>query len=59
MPITPSDPFFWRHYESEIILLCVRSYLDLPLSYRQLLYADDAGHRSHAECMQTCLALAC
>jgi transposase-like protein len=31
MPIAPSDPFFWRHYEGEIILLCVRWYLRLTL----------------------------
>jgi transposase-like protein len=36
MPITRSDPFFWRHYEGEIILLCVRRYLSFPLSYRQM-----------------------
>lgn len=34
---TPSDnPFKWRHYHQEIILLCVRWYLRYPLSYRQL-----------------------
>ena len=34
---TPSDnPFKWRHYHHEIILLCVRWYLRYPLSYRQL-----------------------
>jgi len=31
-----SNPFKWRHYESEIILLCVRWYLSYPLSYRQV-----------------------
>ena len=31
-----SDPFKWRHYESEIILLCVRWYLRYALSYRYL-----------------------
>jgi len=29
-------PFKWRHFQSEIILLCVRWYLRYPLSYRQL-----------------------
>src|SRR5262247_3941636 len=29
-------PFKWRHYESEIILLCVRWYLRYALSYRDL-----------------------
>lgn len=30
------SPFKWRHYQSEIILLCVRWYLSYPLSYRQV-----------------------
>jgi len=29
-------PFKWRHYEAEIILLCVRWYLRYALSYRDL-----------------------
>jgi len=29
-------PFKWRHYQSDIILLCVRWYLSYPLSYRQV-----------------------
>ncbi len=29
-------PFKWCHFQSEIILLCVRWYLRYPLSYRQL-----------------------
>ena len=28
--------FKWRHFEAEIILLCVRWYLRYPLSYRDL-----------------------
>ena len=32
-----SSPFKWRHYQSEIILLCVRWYLSYPLSYRQVM----------------------
>ena len=31
-----STPFKWRHFEAEIILLCVRWYLCYPLSYRDL-----------------------
>ena len=31
-----TDLFKWRHYESEIILLCVRWYLRYALSYRDL-----------------------
>ena len=34
--MNPDNPFKWRHYESEIILLCVRWYLRYPLSYRNL-----------------------
>ena len=28
--------FKWRHFEAEIIVLCVRWYLRYPLSFRQL-----------------------
>ena len=28
--------FKWKHYQSEIIILCVRWYLKYPLSYRNL-----------------------
>jgi transposase, IS6 family len=31
-----SQPFKWRHFQAEIILLCVRWYLRYPLSYRNL-----------------------
>jgi len=34
--MSKSNPFKWRHYEPEIILLCVRWYLSYPLSYRQV-----------------------
>lgn len=34
--MTEQYPFKWRHFQSEIILLCVRWYLRYPLSYRQL-----------------------
>ena len=33
MPITPADPFKWKQYPGEVILLCVRWYLRFPLSY--------------------------
>jgi IS6 family transposase len=52
MPITVSDPFFWRHYEGEIILLCVRWYLRLPLSYRHLAsMMAERGLPLHASCV--------
>ena len=31
-----TDLFKWRHYESEIILICIRWYLRYALSYRDL-----------------------
>ena len=31
-----STPFKWRHFQADIILLCVRRYLRYPLSYRDL-----------------------
>jgi transposase-like protein len=34
--VAENDLFKWRHYESEIILLCVRWYLRYALSYRDL-----------------------
>src|SRR5215475_15149105 len=36
LPVVESNLFKWRHYESEIILLCVRWYLRYALSYRDL-----------------------
>ena len=43
-------PFKWRHFEAEIILLCVRWYVRYPLSYRDLEEMLDEGgpvRRSH------------
>src|SRR5262249_50084063 len=34
--MTEQQPFKWRHFESDIILLCVRWYLRYALSYRDL-----------------------
>ncbi len=34
--MSKSNPFKWRHYGPEIVLLCVRWYLSYPLSYRQV-----------------------
>ena len=36
LPVAETDLFKWCHYESEIILLCVRWYLRYALSYRDL-----------------------
>jgi IS6 family transposase len=34
--MTEQTPFKWRHFQAEIILLCVRWYLRYTLSYRDL-----------------------
>ena len=34
--MNPKEPFKWRHFQQEIILLNVRWYLKYPLSYRNL-----------------------
>jgi transposase, IS6 family len=34
--MTELNPFKWRHFQADIILLCVRWYLRYPLSYRDL-----------------------
>jgi transposase, IS6 family len=34
--MTEQHPFKWRHFQADIILLCVRWYLRYPLSYRNL-----------------------
>ncbi len=34
--MNPKQPFKWRHFQQEIILLNVRWYLRYPLSYRNL-----------------------
>ncbi len=36
VPMLASEPFKWRHFQSEIILLNVRWYLRYSLSYRDL-----------------------
>ena len=45
-----STPFKWRHFQPEIILLCVRWYLRYPLSYRDLeemMAVAGIARRSH------------
>jgi transposase-like protein len=34
--MTKQNPFKWRHFEAEVILLCIRWYLRYALSYRDL-----------------------
>jgi hypothetical protein len=36
MSLHNQNPFKWRHFQSDIILLCVRWYLRYSLSYRDL-----------------------
>ena len=36
MPITSSNPFKWRHFPGQVILLCVRWYLRYPLAYEHV-----------------------
>ena len=52
MPITPEDPFHWRHDEADVILTCVRWYLDLPLSYRHVAkLIRERGWAIHPSCV--------
>ncbi len=39
-----SIPFKWRHFQAEMILLCVRWYLLYPLSYRDLEEMEEVFH---------------
>jgi transposase-like protein len=34
--MTELNPFKWRHFQADLILLCVRWYLRYALSYRDL-----------------------
>ena len=34
--MSSQNPFKWRHFEAEIILLCIRWYLRYAISYRDL-----------------------
>ena len=50
MSIQSQNPFKWRHFHADIILLCVRWYLRYPLSYRDLeemMLRAWIAHRSH------------
>src|SRR6202790_3920472 len=42
-------PFKWRHFQSDIILLCVRRYLRYALSYRDLeeMMLEQGLHVNH------------
>ena len=49
-----SESFKWKHYQAEIILLCVRWYLKYPLSYRNLeeMMQERGLHISHTTIMR-------
>jgi hypothetical protein len=36
MPITPTNPFKGRHFPGEVIVQCVRWYLQYPLAYQHV-----------------------
>jgi len=36
MPITPTNPFKGRHFPGEVIVQCVRWYLQYPLAYEHV-----------------------
>ncbi len=55
MPITPCNPFKWRHYEGVTILLCVRWYLRYPVSFRHV--AEMMAERGAARRSKLHLAL--
>jgi IS6 family transposase len=52
MPITSANPFKWRHFPGEVILLCVRWYLRYPLAYEHVseLLAE-RGVEVHSSCI--------
>ena len=54
-----STPFKWRHFQAEIILLCVRWYLRYPLSYRDLeeMMCERGLHIDHTTIFRSRAAL--
>jgi len=52
MPIRPDNPFHWRPYEADLILTCVRWYLELPFSYQNVAkLMRERGPATHASCV--------
>ncbi len=52
-------PFKWRHFQAEIMLLCVRWYLRYPLSYRgleEMMREAGLAYRSHDDLALSCKA---
>ena len=42
-----TNPFKWRYFQAEMILLCVPWYLRYPLSYRDLDVEELDGKKEH------------
>ena len=56
MPITPNNPFKWRHFPGEVILLCVRWYLRYPLAYEHVSeLLVERGVAVHPTCIWRCV----
>ena len=55
----PLNPFKWRHFEAEIMLLCVRWYLRYSLSYRDLeeMMGNGAARGPHHRSIAGCSAM--
>src|SRR5215470_10093090 len=52
MPITSTNPFKWRHFPGEVILLSVRWYLRYPLAYEHVAeLLAERGVAVHATCI--------
>jgi transposase-like protein len=52
MPITPTNPFKWRHFPGEVILLSVRWYLRYPLAYEHVAeLLAERGVAVHPTCI--------
>ena len=52
MPITPTNPFKWRHFPGAVILLSVRWYLRYPLAYEHVAeLLAERGVAVHPTCI--------
>src|SRR5215467_11052051 len=52
MPIIPTNPFKWRHFPGEVILLSVRWYLRYPLAYEPVAeLLAERGVAVHPTCI--------
>jgi transposase, IS6 family len=52
MPITPTNPFKWRHFPGEVSLLSVRWYLRYPLAYEHVAeLLAERGVAVHPTCI--------